>query len=142
MGEDATVRDGERATRDPGALRELPARVPPEAHELAAQGRRAAARAGGDFGYLGGLGDMRAEPTADGGAVVTMAVTPNVPNRYGHVHGGMLFTLADYAMGAAARSLVEAGQGTVTLEAKVNYLANCGAGRSPRAAPPCTGART
>lgn len=105
--------------------RRLLATFPAEGRALAAQALRAAATAAeGDYGFLGGLVNMREEPTGDGSATLTMDVTPNALNRYGRVHGGMLFTLADYAMGAAARSLVGEGQGTVTLEAKVNYLSN------------------
>jgi acyl-CoA thioesterase len=113
----------------PEAWGQLLATFPPGGRELAAQALRAAAAAEGDYGFLGGLVNMREEPTADGRATLTMDVTPNVLNRYGYVHGGMLFTLADYAMGAAARSLVEEGQSTVTLEAKVNYLSNVREGR-------------
>ena len=111
------------------AWRRILATFPAEGRELAEQALRAAASAEGDYGFLGGLVNMREEPTADGSATLTMDVTPNALNRYGRVHGGMLFTLADYAMGAAARSLVEEGQGTVTLEAKVNYLTNVRGGR-------------
>jgi len=67
---------------------------------------------------------MRALEQDDGDAALVMDVTPNVLNRYGYVHGGMLFTLADYAMGAAARTLIGEDQSTVTLEAKANYLTN------------------
>jgi acyl-CoA thioesterase len=38
-------------------------------------------------------------------------------------HGGVVFTLADSAMGAAVHTLLEAGQRTVTAELKINYLA-------------------
>ncbi len=113
----------------PEAWRQLLATFPPEGRALAAQALRAAAAAEGDYGFLGGLVNMREEPTGDGSATLTMEVTPNALNRYGRVHGGMLFTLADHAMGAAARSLVGEGQGTVTLEAKVNYLSNVREGR-------------
>ena len=114
----------------PEAWRQLLATFPAEGRDLAAQALRAAATAAeGDYGFLGGLVNMREEPTGDGSATLTMDVTPNALNRYGRVHGGMLFTLADHAMGAAARSLVEEGQATVTLEAKVNYLTNVRGGR-------------
>ena len=117
-------------TAAPEAWRQLLATFPAEGRALAAQALRAAATAAeGDYGFLGSLVNMREEPTGEGSATLTMDVTPNALNRYGRVHGGMLFTLADYAMGAAARSLVAEGQGTVTLEAKVNYLSNVREGR-------------
>ena len=108
------------------ALRELPEEV----RELAAQGVRAARQVRRHhYGYLGGLVNMRVIEAEDGKSVLTMDVTPNALNGYGYVHGGMLFTLADYAMGAAARALVEEGASPVTLEAKANYLSNVTEGR-------------
>ena len=129
MAGDATTPDAAAAEQE-AALQRLLAVLSPDRRVLAAQALRAALAAeAGDYGFLGGLGNMREEPTADGRATLTMDVTPNVLNRYGYVHGGMLFTLADYAMGAAARSLVDEGQRTVTLEAKVNYLSNVREGK-------------
>jgi len=88
--------------------------------------RPRAADAEDTFGYLGGLVNMRALESGDddGDAALAMDVTPNALNRYGYVHGGMLFTLADYAMGVTARGLAGAGKSAVTLEAKANYLTN------------------
>jgi len=81
--------------------------------------------AGEPFGYLGGLVNMRAlESDGDSDAALAMDVTPNALNRYGYVHGGMLFTLADYAMGATARRLAGEDARAVTLEAKANDLTN------------------
>ncbi len=112
------------------SLEEALARLPEEARVLAAQGIKAARYAAeNDYGYLGGLVDMRVVEAEDGEAVLTMDVTPNALNGYGYVHGGMLFTLADYAMGATARSLVEEGASPVTLEAKANYIGNVKEGR-------------
>lgn len=44
-------------------------------------------------------------------------------NPYGVVHGGILFTLVDYAMGGALTSVLESGQRCTTLEIKINYVA-------------------
>ena len=104
----------------------------PEARQLAVQGVRAAQYAvseGSEYGYLGGLVDMGVVESEDGTSVLTMDVTPNALNRYGYVHGGMLFTLADYAMGATARTIVPEGSSPVTLEAKANYVSNLKQGR-------------
>jgi acyl-CoA thioesterase len=104
--------------------------LPEDVRELAAQGVRAAQHVRAhDYGYLGGLVNMRVLAAEDGESLLTMDVTPNALNSYGYVHGGMLFTLADYAMGAAARALVEEGASPVTLEAKANFLTNVKEGR-------------
>ena len=90
----------------------------PRAWDLALQG--VAADAGDPFGYLGGLVNMRVlesdhddhndhddhddhDDAALGAGRWALDVTPNALNRHGYVHGGMLFTLADYAMGVTAR---------------------------------------
>ena len=122
---------------DPGAIRsvdesleEALARLPEDARLLAAQALKAARYASQtQYSYLGGLVNMRVHESDDGNSVLEMDVTPNALNGYGYVHGGMLFTLADYAMGAAARSLVPKGSSPVTLEAKVNFLGNVKEGR-------------
>ena len=106
------------------------AELPEEGRALALQGIKAARFASESrYGYLGGLVNMRVHESEDGNSVLTMDVTPNALNSAGYVHGGMLFTLADYAMGAASRSLVEEGYSTVTLEAKANYISNVQEGR-------------
>ena len=112
------------------SLDEALARLPEDARVLATQGIKAARYASESrYGYLGGLVNMRVVESEDGNSVLTMDVTPNALNSYGYVHGGMLFTLGDYAMGAAVRSLVEKGSSSVTLEAKANYVSNIKEGR-------------
>jgi acyl-CoA thioesterase len=118
------------AEQGDGSLEDALAGLPEEARALAARGVKAARYAAeGDYGYLGGLVNMRVVEAEDGNTVLTMDVTPNALNRYGSVHGGMLFTFADYAMGAAARTLVPEGAKPVTLEAKANYVSNVKEGR-------------
>ncbi len=125
------------STADPGAQGEGegPAGnaiegLPEKERALADQALKAARYAGeGEYGFLGGLVNMRAVESEDGDATLVMDVTPNALNRYGYVHGGMLFTLADYAMGAATRTLVEGDAKPVTLEAKANYIGNVREGR-------------
>lgn len=118
--------EGGRPGGDPIAIDEvLLAALPEAARALAAQGLKAAVRAAeGHYGYLGSLVNLRVVESEDGDSVLTMDITPNVLNSQGFVHGGMLFTFADYAMGAAARSLVDEDRAVVTLEAKANYLMN------------------
>ena len=130
--------DGEAAT-DPEAeagetfddlLEQALTTLPEDVRGLAAQGIRAARRVHEhQQGYLGALVNMREVESEDGKVTMMMDVTPNALNGYGYVHGGMLFTLADYAMGAAARSLVQEGESPVTLEAKANYISNVTEGR-------------
>src|SRR5262249_20210792 len=47
----------------------------------------------------------------------------------GMVHGGVTFSLADTAMGAAIRSLLQSMDRLATIEAKINYLAPAKEGR-------------
>jgi uncharacterized protein (TIGR00369 family) len=119
---------GEEGVPADATVARLVGALSPRARDLALQGVEAAraADAGDPFGYLGGLVNMRALESDgdDGDVALAMDVTPNALNRYGYVHGGMLFTLADYAMGVTARGLAGAGKSAVTLEAKANYLTN------------------
>ena len=123
------MRDEEEEDAPDGAtVARLVGDLSPRARDLALQGVKAARAADAEdtFGYLGGLVNMHALESGDGDddAALAMDVTPNALNRYGYVHGGMLFTLADYAMGVTARGLAGAGKSAVTLEAKANYLTN------------------
>ena len=52
---------------------------------------------------------------------VVLAPLPEHLNAFGVVHGGVLMTLLDVAMAAAARSL-QAGMGVVTIELKTSFL--------------------
>jgi len=120
---------GDEGAPDDATVARMMGDLSPHARDLALQGVKAAraADAGDPFGYLGGLVNMHAlesDGDGDGDAALAMDVTPNALNRYGYVHGGMLFTLADYAMGATARRLVGEDARAVTLEAKANYLTN------------------
>lgn len=112
------------------SLEEALASLPPDARILAAQSLKAARVASqGQHGFLGALVNMEVIETEDGRSVLAMDVTPNALNGAGYVHGGMLFTLADYAMGATAHRLAGPDCGTVTLEAKANYVSNIKEGR-------------
>jgi uncharacterized protein (TIGR00369 family) len=104
--------------------------LPEDARILAAQAVKAARIASeSHYGYLGGLVNMRVVEAENGKAELHMDVTPNALNGYGYVHGGMLFTMADYAMGATVRTLVPKNTSPVTLEAKANYVSNVKEGR-------------
>lgn len=59
----------------------------------------------------------------DGRAVFTVALGPDHLNPNGITHGGVVYTLADTAMGAALVTRLEPGERCATLEIKINYLA-------------------
>jgi 1,4-dihydroxy-2-naphthoyl-CoA hydrolase len=69
--------------------------------------------------YLG-MRMVRVEP---GVAVLEVEVRPELVHRFGAVHGGMVATLADHALGAAVFPLVPRGTWPATLEFKINYMA-------------------
>jgi acyl-CoA thioesterase len=49
-------------------------------------------------------------------------------NPHGVVHGGVVYSLVDYAMGGALTSRLARGERCATLEIKINYLATAAAG--------------
>jgi uncharacterized protein (TIGR00369 family) len=59
---------------------------------------------------------------AEGESRFEMEAGPRHHNPMGTVHGGILCTLADSAMGMAFASTLGAGETFTTLEIKVNYL--------------------
>lgn len=52
----------------------------------------------------------------------TLPTGPHLINRFGVVHGGALFTLADTGMGAALYTTLEPGEQCATIEVKINYF--------------------
>jgi acyl-CoA thioesterase len=66
---------------------------------------------------------MRPASMGDGRCAWTMKIAALHMNPYGVVHGGLLYTLVDYAMGGALTSVLEGGRRCTTLEIKMNYLA-------------------
>ena len=128
--ETATDPEAEAGETFDDLLQQALTTLPEDVRGLAAQGITAARRVHeNQQGYLGALVNMRKVESEDGKVTMMMDVTPNALNGYGYVHGGMLFTLADYAMGAACRTLVQEGESPVTLEAKANYIGNVKEGR-------------
>ncbi len=57
-----------------------------------------------------------------GEAVIEMETNSNHANPMGTLHGGVLCTIADSAMGIAHASTLEAGETGTTLELKINFL--------------------
>lgn len=75
------------------------------------------------MGPLGRLLGVRRKRTGTGGWHFLLTVRREHMNPYGLVHGGVVYSLADYAMGAALARGLEPGERCATLEIKINYLA-------------------
>ena len=60
---------------------------------------------------------------ARGHSSFALTVRPEHMNPHGVVHGGVIYTLVDYAMGGALTSELAPGERCATLEVKINYLA-------------------
>src|SRR5947207_2772012 len=60
----------------------------------------------------------------DDGGLRRLALTlgPNHMSRANRVHGGVLFTLLDTALGGAVVNALPEGKGCATLEIKINYF--------------------
>jgi acyl-CoA thioesterase len=65
---------------------------------------------------------------ADGRSTFALTVRPEHMNPHGIVHGGIVYTLVDFAMGGALTSVLDPGERCATLEVKINYLAAVTAG--------------
>ena len=57
-----------------------------------------------------------------GQAVIEFDMKKHHTNTMGTLHGGVLCTIADSAMGVAFASMLEEGESLTTLELKINYL--------------------
>jgi uncharacterized protein (TIGR00369 family) len=78
-----------------------------------------------DDGVTGGFAERlgaRAEVADDGSAQVGFTAREEHLNQAGTLHGGVLATLVDTAMGAAVRSTVEDGDVPATSQLTVTYL--------------------
>jgi acyl-CoA thioesterase len=74
-------------------------------------------------GPIAALLGIRRASMADGRSAFELTIGPEHMNPHGVVHGGVVYTLVDFAMGGALTSLLEPGERCATLEAKINYLA-------------------
>ncbi len=74
----------------------------------------------GPFGWQLGLHYVERAP---GRTSCTISIDESYYNPGRVAHGGVVFTLADSAMGAAVHTLLEPGQRCTTAELKLNYLA-------------------
>lgn len=74
-----------------------------------------------DMEFVGRLGGVMQK--ADGGeCVIELEVRPDHYSMASRVHGGVLFTLLDTAMGRAVITSLPEGKGCATIEAKINYF--------------------
>jgi acyl-CoA thioesterase len=81
------------------------------------------------LGPLAGLLGIRRGAMADGRCVFELDTSPAHLNPHGVVHGGVVCTLVDYAMGGALTSRLGAGERCSTIEIKINYIAPATGGR-------------
>ncbi len=79
-------------------------------------------------GPFAGLLGIRRTLMAGGRARFEVTVGPQHLNPHGMVHGGVVYSLVDYAMGGALTSLLAPGERCATLEIKINYVAPVTAG--------------
>jgi acyl-CoA thioesterase len=75
-------------------------------------------------GALAELLGMSGRMLEDGHCQFEVALAPRHLNPYGAVHGGVVYTLVDYAMGGAMVGRLQAEERCATLEIKINYLAS------------------
>ncbi len=74
-------------------------------------------------GPLAELLGIRPERFDEGGATFGLTVRNDHLNPYGVVHGGVVYSLVDTAMGAALHTRLVHGERCATIEIKINYLA-------------------
>ena len=66
--------------------------------------------------------DFVVERIGPGSAVVSIETNERHANVLGGTHGGVLFTIADTAMGFAHIALLAEGEGSTSIEGKINFL--------------------
>jgi len=65
---------------------------------------------------------LRLVKTGEGTAVVEMTTTEDMANHSGFVHGGMISTLADSAMGRSLRTLKPGVVRAMSFDLKLNFI--------------------
>ncbi len=76
---------------------------------------------------------LRLVETGEGTAVVEMTSTEDMTNHSGFVHGGMISTLADSAMGRSVRTLSPAVTRSMSFDLKLNFINAAKIGETLRA---------
>jgi acyl-CoA thioesterase len=75
-----------------------------------------------DLPFAQHVGMRFGERPRDGRSRCMLSIEPHHFNSAGIVHGGVLFALADTAMGAALHSTLAPGEGCATIEMKISYF--------------------
>ena len=104
--------------------------LPPDTQTVALQALAAWAERDPHTGPLGWLLGLHYVERTRGRTACYIDIGPQHHNPGKIAHGGIAFTLADSAMGAAVYTLLEAGQRCATIELKINYLAPVVDGRT------------
>ena len=76
---------------------------------------------------------LRLLETGEGAAIVEMTATEDMANHSGFVHGGMISTLADSAMGRSLRTLKPGVTRAMSFDLKLNFIAAAKIGETLRA---------
>ncbi len=76
---------------------------------------------------------LRLVETGEGTAVVEMTTTEDMANHSGFVHGGMISTLADSAMGRSVRTLNPGVVRAMSFDLKLNFINAAKVGENLRA---------
>lgn len=74
-------------------------------------------------GPLAELLGIRPERFDEGAATFGLTIRDDHLNPYGVVHGGVVYSLVDTAMGAALHTRLAHGERCATIEIKINHLA-------------------
>lgn len=80
-------------------------------------------------GPLAALLGIEPESILEGRSRFGLVLRTEHLNPYGIVHGGVVYSLVDTAMGAALVSRLEPGERCTTVEIKINYLTPASEGR-------------
>jgi acyl-CoA thioesterase len=78
---------------------------------------------GASVGPIAEMMHIRREPAPDGTAIFALDVASELLNPHGVLHGGAVYTMVDYSMGAATMSVLPPDQVCATIEIKISYLA-------------------
>ena len=62
------------------------------------------------------------EYAENGKSRISLEIKPEYENSFGIAHGGVIMTLLDFAMGAAARSTTDVPLGAMTIDMTVSFL--------------------
>jgi uncharacterized protein (TIGR00369 family) len=71
--------------------------------------------------FLGHLGVVP-EFAENGKSRITLDMKPEYENSFGVAHGGVIMTLLDFAMAAAARSAMNHPLGAITIDMTISFL--------------------